>query len=397
MPAGIALKVNHAEINTQVKGADKKADKNALKDSPEKVSDKKEKSVISDFKKMLDKKIEKNGKKEAKKEIKKEVKKTGDKTEEKVIEKNTAEKGLKISPEKYAELKSDFNPESDKQNSGEINITAAAFAPAEDKKTAVKKDTDSSLVSSVMNQRLTDGIKKNTASEKNKINRSDENTEKTESSKKEEVKLQVLDLRSRESSEKKEGGSSFSFNGSSEKNDLNPESSEQKNDSSQFKDGMFVKADSVKNEVPVKSLTSQQTEVLNRLKSEGNNEIVKQTKIILNDSNSGELKMVLKPEKLGFVRIKLNLDDNNIVGRIIVDNNNIKEIFENNMESLLRSFRESGFGTASLEVSVGGGKGRKQDMDSNQRFFSKKIIEEVDNHNIISRGITDDSLIDLVV
>lgn len=392
MPAGIALKVNHAEINTQVKGADKKADKNALKDSPEKVSDKKEKSVISDFKKMLDKKIEKNGKKDAKKEIKKEVNKTG----EKAVEKNTAEKELKVSPEKSAEFKSDFNPETDKQNSGEIN-NAAAFAPAEDKKTALKKDTDSSLVSSVLNQRITDGIKKNSASEKNKINRSDENTEKTESSKKEEVKLQVLDLRSRESSEKKESGSSFSFNGSSEKNDLNTESSEQKNDSSQFKDGIFIKADAVKNETPVKSLTSQQTEVLNRLKSEGNNEIVKQTKIILNDSNSGELKMVLKPEKLGFVRIKLNLDDNNIVGRIIVDNNNIKEIFENNMESLLRSFRESGFGTASLEVSVGGGKGRKQDMDSNERFFSKKIIEEVDNHNIISRGITDDSLIDLVV
>ena len=392
MPAGIALKVNHAEINTQVKGADKKADKNALKDSPEKVSDKKEKSVISDFKKMLDKKIEKNGKKDAKKEIKKEVNKTG----EKAVEKNTAEKELKVSTEKSAEFKSDFNPETDKQNSCEINIDAA-FAPAEDKKTAVKKDTDSSLVSSVMNQRITDGIKKNSASEKNKINRPDENTEKTESSKKEEVKLQVLDLRSRESSEKKESGSSFSFNGSSEKNDLNTESSEQKNDSSQFKDGIFIKADAVKNETPVKSLTSQQTEVLNRLKSEGNNEIVKQTKIILNDSNSGELKMVLKPEKLGFVRIKLNLDDNNIVGRIIVDNNNIKEIFENNMESLLRSFRESGFGTASLEVSVGGGKGRKQDMDSNERFFSKKIIEEVDNHNIISRGITDDSLIDLVV
>ena len=163
--------------------------------------------------------------------------------------------------------------------------------------------------------------------------------EKKESGKKENVKFQLLDLRT---DEKLKVKSENNFNGTEnkgEKFDLLSEMSDSKTDSSQnqIKDVLYVKAEPLtdaKSDVPVKSLTAQQTAVLEKLKNDGNSEIVRQTKMILNDNNSGELRMILKPERLGYVRIKLNLDDNNIVGRIIVDNNNIKEIFENNMDSL---------------------------------------------------------------
>jgi flagellar hook-length control protein FliK len=306
------------------------------------------------------------------------------------IEKFSAEKSV---------VGGDESVKSSETDSDEKKISAAAGNSG--KKTAEKNiqnfpglnGSETFLPKKKTDNRV-DGKKRNSVSEKG--------IEKTGKEEKEaEEKLTVLDLRSEKSSKRGNSDNNPSFD-NREKSEISTEQNDQKNDSTlnQSKEIAFIKIDqgsSAKSEVPVKSLTAEQSAVLEKLKSDGNSEIVKQTKIILNDNSSGELKMVLKPERLGYVRIKINLDDNNIVGRIIVDNNNIKEIFENNMESLLRSFRESGFGNASLEVSVGGGKKQKQNMDNNERFFSKKIIEDVDDQNIIGRGINTDSIIDLVV
>jgi flagellar hook-length control protein FliK len=107
-----------------------------------------------------------------------------------------------------------------------------------------------------------------------------------------------------------------------------------------------------------------QTNLLKQMRSGGNSEIIKQAKFILKNKNSGEIRLTLKPERLGNVRIKLNLQDNNIVGRVIVENINIKEVFEHNLESLQRAFREEGFSSASLDVSVGGEQDRRKQDES---------------------------------
>jgi flagellar hook-length control protein FliK len=75
--------------------------------------------------------------------------------------------------------------------------------------------------------------------------------------------------------------------------------------------------------------------------------------IILRDGG-GEIKLTLKPESLGSVRIRMNLVDNAIEGRIIVDNSAVKHVFEGSLDSLMRALTAEGFQTASLQVSVGG-------------------------------------------
>ena len=82
-------------------------------------------------------------------------------------------------------------------------------------------------------------------------------------------------------------------------------------------------------------------------------EVVKQTGIILKDGGAGEIRLVLKPENLGSVRIRLSLSESSLEGRIVVDNNSVKELVESSLDSLRNALRQEGFQTASLEVSVG--------------------------------------------
>ena len=408
MPAGIAVNVSHAKLNTQEKSAPLSADKkSSLKKSADEVNGK---ESSPGFKKLLDKKTAEKEKKQAgaaadKKntaEIRKKafsgIKKSADKVKPDP-ENPAAKKSEKgESEELKAENIISFNAENKKVNTSEADKTSERISSLVSMSAALNGASGLNRTAAGKEQKTETGAEKIRTGDK-------KGTEKKEASKKDNVKLQVLDLRTDEKLKVKSENRQHGSENSTEKFDILSETSDNRTESSQNqnREMLFVKADplnEVKTDAPVKSLTAQQTAVLEKLKADGNSEIVKQTKIILNDNNSGELRMVLKPERLGFVRIKMNLDDNNIVGRIIVDNNNIKEIFENNMENLLRSFRESGFGSASLEVSVGGGKNRQQNMDSNERFFSKKIIEDVDSQNIVSRGqvsINAETLIDLVV
>jgi flagellar hook-length control protein FliK len=92
---------------------------------------------------------------------------------------------------------------------------------------------------------------------------------------------------------------------------------------------------------------------LERLRDMAGSELTRAAGIILRDGG-GEIKLTLKPESLGSVRIRLNLVDNVIEGRIIVDNSAVRHIFEGSLDSLTRAFTAEGFQTTSLQVSVGG-------------------------------------------
>jgi flagellar hook-length control protein FliK len=94
-------------------------------------------------------------------------------------------------------------------------------------------------------------------------------------------------------------------------------------------------------------------EALQRLREMAGSELTRAAGIILRDGG-GEIKLTLKPESLGNVRIRMNLVDNAIEGRIIVDNTAVKHVFEGSLDSLMRALTAEGFQTASLQVSVGG-------------------------------------------
>ena len=180
------------------------------------------------------------------------------------------------------------------------------------------------------------------------------------------VKAEVIDLRSRKETKSEQAAShqAQKIEGVGMQDSLKPEGQNRQ-------DFIVIEASQGKADSAVpRSETgpAQAAADLSRaLKEEGNGEIIKKAQFVLKDRDQGEIRLILKPEKLGEVRIRLNLSDNrHIAGRIIVENNSVREVFQENMEALNRAFRENGFQTAGLDVSVGqreGFSGRRREQN----------------------------------
>jgi hypothetical protein len=86
---------------------------------------------------------------------------------------------------------------------------------------------------------------------------------------------------------------------------------------------------------------------------------------MLRDGNGGlaegTIRLALKPESLGNVKIRLEMAENKITGRIFVESEEALRAFEREIASLEKAFRDSGFDAANLEMSLASdGRGAEQ-------------------------------------
>jgi flagellar hook-length control protein FliK len=107
-------------------------------------------------------------------------------------------------------------------------------------------------------------------------------------------------------------------------------------------------------------------------------DIVRQASIILKDGGTGFIRLTLRPESLGNVKIRLEMAENKIAGRIIVESNEALRAFEREMQSLEQAFKDSGFNGASIEMSVssdnGGNNGNRYGKGEEATpFFSERL------------------------
>ncbi|MDR0586972.1 MAG: flagellar hook-length control protein FliK [Treponema sp.] len=99
-------------------------------------------------------------------------------------------------------------------------------------------------------------------------------------------------------------------------------------------------------------------------------DIVKQAAIVLKDGGAGTIRLSLKPETLGKVKIHLEMAENKISGHIFVENEEALRAFEKEVHTLEQAFRDSGFADASLDLSGNGGRGKG---DETGPFFSGRF------------------------
>ena len=83
-----------------------------------------------------------------------------------------------------------------------------------------------------------------------------------------------------------------------------------------------------------------------------NSEIVRSARLVVRNNDSGSIRLNLRPEQLGSVRISLQMQDGHIAGRIIVDNQTVREAFEQNMHALERAFQEAGLEMGQVDVTL---------------------------------------------
>lgn len=106
-----------------------------------------------------------------------------------------------------------------------------------------------------------------------------------------------------------------------------------------------------------------------------NGDIVRHAVIALKNNGASLIKLALKPESLGNVKISLEMAENKITGRIIVESEEALRAFRREIQSLEQAFRDSGFDIAKLDLSLASeGKGEQHTGEPDANPFQNGQI-----------------------
>jgi hypothetical protein len=104
-------------------------------------------------------------------------------------------------------------------------------------------------------------------------------------------------------------------------------------------------------------------------------EIVRQAQVMLRGEGEGTIRLSLKPESLGNVKIRLEMSENKVTGKIIVESGEAFRAFEREIGNLEQIFRDSGFDGASLNMAFASGEGRGGETGGELRERLKSLTE----------------------
>jgi flagellar hook-length control protein FliK len=110
-----------------------------------------------------------------------------------------------------------------------------------------------------------------------------------------------------------------------------------------------------------------------------NNDIVRHASMALRDEGAGTIRIALKPETLGNVKIHLEMAENKITGLIVVESEEALRAFEREIRSLEQAFKDSGFEGANLEMSLTG------DGGANQQWQETEASQFLSGQHVASR------------
>jgi flagellar hook-length control protein FliK len=104
-------------------------------------------------------------------------------------------------------------------------------------------------------------------------------------------------------------------------------------------------------------------ELARRLDSQAGNEIVRQVRVVLSRADAGEVSINLRPDNLGRVRVRIQVEENRLTGRIYVESAAARDAFRAALDGLQTRLVESGFGAADLELAWDDGRGGFEQRD----------------------------------
>ena len=124
--------------------------------------------------------------------------------------------------------------------------------------------------------------------------------------------------------------------------------------------------------------------------------LVEKAQVAINNGKS-EVLMSLNPEYLGKVRLKISMEGDNFVGKIFVDNAEIKDIFTKNLYTVITSLNEIGINIEGFDVML------RQDMPNNEEFsefadnnsfgrfgggdFAEEVVADIRNYIVPERKL----------
>ncbi len=137
-----------------------------------------------------------------------------------------------------------------------------------------------------------------------------------------------------------------------------------------------MESGSVMQETGSKSFAAQLTQQLQDMSSD----FVQAGRIILQNNNSGIIRLQMQPAYLGSVKINLELTEGKkVLGKIIASSKETYEAFKKNIDQLAKAFELGGFDSAAFDVSWSGesesGNFAQNDSDLSQTFGQNAQLE----------------------
>lgn len=119
------------------------------------------------------------------------------------------------------------------------------------------------------------------------------------------------------------------------------------------------------------------------------NQIMEKIKVSIKPEIS-EVKMILKPEQLGEVSLKIATQNGIVTAQFIAENQKVKEIIEANFNQLKDMLNEQGINVGALEVNVSGDESQEttynmfdQSTNKNERMINNLTEEIIEKENIV--------------
>ncbi|MBQ0166936.1 MAG: flagellar hook-length control protein FliK [Treponema sp.] len=94
--------------------------------------------------------------------------------------------------------------------------------------------------------------------------------------------------------------------------------------------------------------------MLNNSLAASKDDLVKTGSIILQDNKKGSINLILRPEEFGNVKVKLELSDNQITGKIVVASKEAYDAFKQSLEDIRNAFVASGFDACGFDLAWAG-------------------------------------------
>jgi flagellar hook-length control protein FliK len=123
------------------------------------------------------------------------------------------------------------------------------------------------------------------------------------------------------------------------------------------------------------------------LRTSLNSDIVRHASVLMRDGGDGLIRLSLKPESLGNVKIRLQMAENKISGEIIVETKEALKAFEQQIHELEKAFQAQGYDAAHLQMSLANDSGQGQLAGGDApEFSSGKAAERYERSGEITRA-----------
>jgi len=126
-----------------------------------------------------------------------------------------------------------------------------------------------------------------------------------------------------------------------------------------------------------------------------NGDIVKSASAALRDGGESVIRLALRPDSLGNVKIHLEMAENKVTGFILVESEEALNAFRKELASLEQAFKDAGFADANLDLSFASEEKNNQWQEYDSNILSPQLAASIYEVSLPDADLESDAMIDM--